>query len=49
MPIDVTRYSHACFLIEADQTRRLTDPCLGDNPLSPVKADEIEAVDKNEF
>ena len=43
MTIKITWYSHACFLIEADQTKLLTDPFLSDNPLSPAKADAIEA------
>ena len=43
MTIKITWYSHACFLIEADQTKLLTDPFLSDNPLSPIKADAIEA------
>jgi L-ascorbate metabolism protein UlaG (beta-lactamase superfamily) len=43
MTIKITWYSHACFLIETGQTRLLTDPFLSDNPLSPAKADAIEA------
>jgi len=43
MAIKITWYSHACFLIETDQTRLLTDPFLTDNPLAPGKADEIQA------
>ena len=42
MAIKITWYSHACFLIETDQTRLLTDPFLTDNPLATAKADEIE-------
>ena len=43
MTIKITWYSHACFLIETDQSKLLTDPFLSDNPLSPAKADAIEA------
>lgn len=43
MTIKITWYSHACFLIETGQTKLLTDPFLSDNPLSPAKADAIEA------
>ena len=38
MAIKITWYSHACFLIETDQTRLLTDPFLTDNPLASGKA-----------
>jgi L-ascorbate metabolism protein UlaG (beta-lactamase superfamily) len=40
--IKITWYSHACFLIETDQARLLTDPFVSGNPLSTVKADAIE-------
>ena len=43
MEINITWYSHACFLIETGQARLLTDPFLSDNPLSTAKADAIEA------
>ena len=43
MTIKITWYSHACFLIETNQTRLLTDPFLTDNPLASGKADEIQA------
>ena len=43
MAIKITWYSHACFLIETQQTRLLTDPFLTDNPLAAGKADEIQA------
>lgn len=39
----VTWYSHASFLIETDKARLLVDPFLTDNPLSPVKPDDIQA------
>ena len=42
MAIKITWYSHACFLIETDQSRLLTDPFVSGNPLSTVKADTIE-------
>ena len=43
MALKVNWYSHACFLIEADQTKILIDPFVTDNPLSPVTADNVEA------
>jgi L-ascorbate metabolism protein UlaG (beta-lactamase superfamily) len=43
MAVKITWYSHACFLIETQQTRLLTDPFLTDNPLAAGKADEIQA------
>ena len=43
MTINVTWYSHASFLIETDKVRLLVDPFISDNPLSPVKADEVQA------
>ncbi|UCH23686.1 MAG: metal-dependent hydrolase [Deltaproteobacteria bacterium] len=43
MSIIVTWYSHACFLIETDDAKLLIDPFITDNPLAPIKADEIEA------
>jgi len=43
MALKVGWLSHACFLIEADQTKILIDPFVTDNPLAPVKADDVEA------
>jgi L-ascorbate metabolism protein UlaG (beta-lactamase superfamily) len=43
MPIKITWYSHACFLIETDKARLLVDPFMTDNPLCPVKADAVQA------
>jgi L-ascorbate metabolism protein UlaG (beta-lactamase superfamily) len=43
MSIKVTWYSHASFLIETDQARLLVDPFITDNPLAPVKVDEVQA------
>jgi L-ascorbate metabolism protein UlaG (beta-lactamase superfamily) len=43
MTLKVTWYSHACFLIETNGTKLLTDPFLTGNPLAPVRADTIEA------
>ena len=43
MAFNVTWYSHACFLIETPQARLLIDPFLTDNPMSPEKADAVEA------
>lgn len=42
MTVKVTWYSHACFLIETNDTKLLTDPFLTGNPLAPVRADEVE-------
>ena len=42
MSINVTWYSHACFLIETDKAKLLVDPFITGNPLAPVKVDEIE-------
>ena len=43
MALNVTWYSHACFLFETGQAKILTDPFLSGNPLSPVKAEDVEA------
>lgn len=43
MALKVSWLSHSCFLIEAGPTKILIDPFVTDNPLSPVKADEVEA------
>ncbi len=43
MSTKVTWYSHACFLIETNGSKLLTDPFLTGNPLAPVRADEVEA------
>jgi len=42
MSINITWYSHACFLLETDQARLLTDPFISDNPLAPVQADQVQ-------
>jgi L-ascorbate metabolism protein UlaG (beta-lactamase superfamily) len=42
MALKITWYSHACFLIESDQTKILTDPFFSGNPLAPVKAEDVE-------
>ncbi len=42
MTLKITWYGHACFLIETDGTKLLIDPFINDNPLSPVKADDVE-------
>ena len=42
MALKISWFSHACFLIETDQIRLLTDPFLTDNPLAAGKADEIQ-------
>jgi len=43
MTLKVTWYSHACFLIETNGSKLLTDPFLTGNPLAPVRADTVEA------
>ena len=43
MTIKISWFSHACFLIETDQSRLLIDPFLSDNPLASGTADEIQA------
>lgn len=43
MSVKVTWYSHACFLIESNGTKLLTDPFITGNPLTPVRADNVEA------
>jgi L-ascorbate metabolism protein UlaG (beta-lactamase superfamily) len=43
MAIRLTWYSHACFLIETNGTKLLTDPFLTGNALAPVRADSVEA------
>ena len=43
MSIKITWYSHASFLIETDKAKLLVDPFITGNPLSPVKADDVQA------
>ena len=43
MALRISWLSHACFLIEADRAKILIDPFVTDNPLAPVKADEVDA------
>jgi len=43
MSIKLTWYGHACFLIETNRARLLTDPFLSGNPLAPVRADKVAA------
>ena len=43
MALKVSWFSHACFLIETEQTKILIDPFVTDNPLAPVKADDVDA------
>jgi L-ascorbate metabolism protein UlaG (beta-lactamase superfamily) len=43
MTLKITWYSHACFLIETNGTKLLTDPFLTGNPLASVRADSVEA------
>jgi L-ascorbate metabolism protein UlaG (beta-lactamase superfamily) len=43
MMLKITWHSHACFLIETNGTKLLTDPFLTGNPLASVPADTVEA------
>jgi L-ascorbate metabolism protein UlaG (beta-lactamase superfamily) len=43
MSVKLTWLSHACFLIETNRAKLLTDPFLTGNPLAPVKADQVQA------
>lgn len=43
MAIKVTWYGHACFLIETNRARILTDPFLTGNAMTPVQADSVQA------
>jgi L-ascorbate metabolism protein UlaG (beta-lactamase superfamily) len=43
MNIKLTWYGHACFLIETNRAKLLTDPFLSGNPLAPVRADKVQA------
>ena len=43
MSIKVTWYSHACILIQTDNTSLLIDPFLSGNPLAAIGADTVSA------
>ncbi len=43
MSIRVTWYSHACVLIQTDNTNLLIDPFLSGNPLAAISADKVPA------
>jgi len=43
MTINVTWYSHACFLIDTGAGKLLTDPFLTGNPLACVTPEDVEA------
>jgi L-ascorbate metabolism protein UlaG (beta-lactamase superfamily) len=43
MTVKISWYGHACFLIETDGSKLLTDPFLTGNPLAPIRADVVEA------
>jgi L-ascorbate metabolism protein UlaG (beta-lactamase superfamily) len=42
MPVTLTWYSHACFLIDTGDSKLLTDPFITGNPLAPGSADDIQ-------
>ena len=44
MPIQITWYGHACFMLETEDAKVIMDPFLTGNPLAPVTADAV-AVD----
>ena len=43
--VKVTWYGHACFLFEFSGVKILVDPFISENPLSPIKVDELGKVD----
>jgi L-ascorbate metabolism protein UlaG (beta-lactamase superfamily) len=43
MSINLTWYSHACFLIETNNINLLVDPFLTGNPLAPISPDKVKA------
>lgn len=43
MAVKIIWYGHACFLVDTGDARLLMDPFITDNPLAPIKADEVEA------
>jgi L-ascorbate metabolism protein UlaG (beta-lactamase superfamily) len=43
MTVKITWYSHACILLDTENTKILVDPFITGNPLAPVDAEEIEA------
>ena len=43
MTLKLNWYSHACLLIETDDTKILVDPFITGNPLAPVKVKDLQA------
>lgn len=43
MPLKLTWLGHSCFLMETAGQRLLIDPFLTNNPVAPIKAEEVEA------
>ena len=43
MAIQVTWYSHACFLFDTGDSKLLVDPFFSGNPLAPIAADAVAA------
>src|SRR5258708_20199879 len=43
MALKLTWYGHSAFSLDIDGTKVLIDPFLSNNPLSPIKADEVQA------
>jgi L-ascorbate metabolism protein UlaG (beta-lactamase superfamily) len=43
MSIKITWYSHACFIIESNGTKIITDPFISGNKLAPIHQNSIKA------
>jgi L-ascorbate metabolism protein UlaG (beta-lactamase superfamily) len=41
MATEITWFGHACFLIETNGTKIITDPFIEGNPLAPVSKDDV--------
>jgi L-ascorbate metabolism protein UlaG (beta-lactamase superfamily) len=41
--VEITYHGHACFSVDIDGTNLLIDPYLGDNPLSDIDPQDVEA------
>jgi L-ascorbate metabolism protein UlaG (beta-lactamase superfamily) len=41
--VKLTYYGHACFMVEGAGKKILIDPFITDNPLSPVKKEQLDA------
>jgi L-ascorbate metabolism protein UlaG (beta-lactamase superfamily) len=43
MPIELTWYGHAVWLVSTDQHKLVIDPFFNESPTAPIKADEVSA------